>query len=249
MTDSVFTSFGALDLPVSDEDVSGSLVSLDPARDRLLAWFAAAINAEFQSVWTEVLAALPSGHGLGANPVADTLPFEPTPRLMKERKAAWPLLALHRTGSPTFESLTLEDDRMTQNWQAHYILGPMDLEKQRRLLDLPQAIAKMLAVSIRCFGHPSYESGANQIEAADLESLELVNMSGPGAARFDGDEDSTTYWAMSLELRSTENTEPNNANDQFLSGIDLTLNVGGAGSPSINPALIEAQTDEDPNAL
>ena len=248
MPESVFTSFGGLDLPVTDSDVTDSLSSLDPARDRMLAWFAAAINAEFQSVWTEAIAALPSGHDLGAAPVQDTMPFEPTPRLMKERKASFPLLALHRTGRATFESLTLEEDRLTQNWNLHLILGTMGIDGQRRILDIASAVAKTIAVSIRCFGHPAYESGANQLEAGDIHSLELVASTGPAAARFDGDDDSPTYWAITLELVTTENTSPNIAHEKMIDGLDLDMDVGGAGSPDISPSFIVASSDQDPNA-
>lgn len=244
MTSSVFTAFGGLRLPVSNQDVESSLSSLDPARDRMLAWFAAAINAEFSSAWTEATAALPGDHQLiGTSPVQDTMPLAPTPGNMGQRKSGFPLLALHRTGEATFEPLTIEDDQMTQEWHLHHILGPLDIEGERRILDIGQAIGKLLAVTVRHFGHPAYESGANQLEAGRIESLAVKDMAGPGPAQFDGDENDAIFWATRYTLETTEYTDDITGQMPPFAGLDMSLDVGGASEPDISPSFIEASTD------
>lgn len=237
MSNSVFTRFGGLSLPVTEYDTEDSLSSLDPARDRMLAWFAAAINAEFSDSWTEAVNALPGTHPLfGTTPAQDTYPGEPTRKALTERKCSFPLLALHRTGTGVIEPFSIEEDRLTQSWHLHHILGPLDIEGQRRILDIGQAIGKMLAASIRKFGHPSHESGANQIEACGLKDLKITAIDGPGPARFD-DGDDSVFWATRYTLTTVENSEPLTEQMGWFEGADLSVDVGG---PEIIPDLVEA---------
>lgn len=247
MSESVFTAFGGLQFPVTEADVTDSLSSLDPARDRMLAWFAAAINAEFSSAWTEATNALPGNHQLiGTSPVQDTLPLATTnlKKALAQRKSGWPLLVLHRVGEAAYgESFTLEEDTRKQSWHLHWILAPLDLEGERRICDLGQAIGAMLKASIRRFGHPAYESGANQIEAAGLGSLELETHLGPGAVGFDDDEDDSIYTSTVFVLNTTEYTSDITDHMQPFAGFDVSLDVGGAGETDISPDFIEASTD------
>jgi hypothetical protein len=155
---------------------------------------------------------------------------------MGTRKAGFPLLALHRTGTPTFESYSIEEDRMTQDWYLHHILGPLDIEGERRILDIGQAIGKMLATTIRSYGHPAYESGANQIEAASLKSLAIRSMDGPGPASFD-DGDDSVFWATRYTLTTTEDSESLTEHIGDFEGADLSVDVGG---PEILPDFVEA---------
>jgi hypothetical protein len=205
----------------------------------MLAWFKAAINAEFSRSWESACLALPPGSVLfNTLPAQDTMPFEPTSKIMRERKCGFPLLALHTFGDPEFEPLTLEQDRLRRDWKLHYILGPLDLENQRKILDICVAIGKMLRVSIRKFGHPAYESGANQIELAGLSSLELTKIEGPGSARFDGEEDSPTYWGAVFTLVTTEDSDDIIDQIAEFEGADLSIDVGG---PEILPDFVEAR--------
>lgn len=238
MTNSVYTRFGGLSLPVSDADVADGLALLDPARDTMLAWFTAAINAEFSSAWTAATSSLPSSHKLlGTLPVQDTLPGQPTRRTMQERKAGFPLLALHRTGTATFESSLLEEDILTQDWHLHHILGPLDIEGERRILDIGQAVGKLLAASIRAHGHPAYQSGANQFEESSLKSLVIRNITGPGPASFN-DEDDSVFWSTLYTLTTTEISTSLTKQMSEFDGADLSVDVGG---PEILPDFVEAQ--------
>lgn len=242
MSDSVFQKFGGLELPVGIDDVTNSLSSLDPARDRLLALFASAINSEFADVWTEVTAALTTGSKLASTtPVQDTLPDEPTIELIQQRKISYPLLCLHRTGEATIAPFLMDEDILTQQWHLHYILGDLDIDGTRRLLDICQAIAKLVAAVIRDYGHHSYESGANQIEAADLNSLRIVSYIQPGRARFG--EDGPVFWATRITLESTEVSAPITDQLSDFNGMDMSFNVGGANEEDISPDFVSASTD------
>lgn len=243
MTQSLFQSFGGFSLPITDEDTEGSLTALDPGRDKMLAWFKAAINAEFASVWTEATASLPSGHKLvGTQPVADTYPGEPSAAVIQGRKTGWPLLALHRTGEATYETELIDRDKLTQQWHLHYIIGPIDIEGERKILDICQAIGKLVAMCIRAFGHPAHESGADQLEAANLTSLRIVNSTGPGQAVFDEGDD-TKFWATRIALESTELVDDVTAHEQGISGVDVSVDASGAGHPDVSHDFVEGQSD------
>lgn len=243
---SAYQTFGKLSLPISEDDITDSFSVLDPVRDRLLALFTAAVNDEFGSAWTTVTATLPTGSKLiGTSPVQDSHPGEPTQSLMTTRKAGFPLLCLHRTGEPVFEQYLMDQDKLTSQWHMHWILGPLDLEEQRKLLDLGQAIGKLVKMVERDFGHRSYESGANQFESATggLMSLRLLTHTQPGAAGFADDDQNLTYWAVRYTLETTELVTDLTDHEADLEGLDFSADVGGANEADISPDFVQASTD------
>jgi hypothetical protein len=242
MSDSVFQRFGALQFPIPIDDVEAGLTSLDPARDILLELFAAAINYEFDSAWTIATRSLSGDHKLqNTRPVNDTLPCEPVIEVIRERKLSFPLLCLHRTGEATLTPWLLDEDVLTQQWHLHYVMGDFDIDGQRRILDICQAIPKLVACVVRDYGHRSYEDGANQLEAADLSSMRAVSYTGPGRAQF-GDE-GPIYWAARITLETTEVSEP--LTDQIgpLGGIDGSVDVSGAGDSDTSFDFVQFSTD------
>lgn len=245
-TNSAYQKLGNLSLPVSNADFSDdpSFSLLDPVRDRLLELFTTAINDEFGAAWTIVIAALPSGHGLGASPVTDKYPAEPTAELMTERKASFPALFLHRVDEPQFESHTMFADKLIQDWHMHWVLGPLDLEARRRILDLGRSIGFLLKAIERDFGHKSYQDGANQFEPSvgNLMSFEMTGHTQPGAARFDGDEENRTFWATRYTLRTSEIVEDLFDHEAEFQGIDGGVDVSGANHPDVSPDFIEFDT-------
>src|SRR5574342_1383451 len=255
-TDSMFQRLGGLELPVRTADIGTTwLAALDPVRDQLLKLFESAINSELSEAWTKV--ATTSGKTLEATPVADTLPDEPTEKILTQRTCKVPLLALHRDGTATYEQQTLEITRLTQPWALHYILGPLDVIDARQLKDVCVAVAKIVALVIRKRGHASFESGALQFfGTADpslgektckspLTSLRIVSHEGPGQAAFGGEASTITYWASEMKLESTEISGYDEEAEVPLDAADITVNVGdGEGTL---PAMIVAKTDQDPN--
>ncbi len=222
--------FGGLTLPaVADED-TGTLASLDPARDQLLAFFESVINSEFAEAWATAAAALPTGHPFSdlATPIADTFPDEPIQQVLTQRSTRFPLLALHRSGAATFEDFVLDRDKLTQPWTLHYILGPLDVIDQRRFKDLCQAIPKTLRMALRQRKHLSYQDGALQFfgNTSSFASIDLVSYAAGNAVFADGD-NAVRYYATEMALQTTELSDHIEGSDETtLEGADLRLHLG-----------------------
>ena len=248
----MFERLGGLELPVRGSDIGTTwLAALDPQRDRLLDLFASAINSELGEAWTKAKQGFRKG--LGDRPVATKLPDEPTESLLTQLKTPFPLLAIHRSGTGTYEEFTLEITRLKQPWSLHYILGPLDAIDQRQLKDICIAVAKIVALVIRRRGHQSFEGGTLQFfgdgspEApAPFSSIKIVSHEGPGQAVFGGAASGTIYWAIEMRLETSERSSyVDDAHGCELDGADITIGVGG--SEGVLPAMIIAKTDQDPN--
>lgn len=244
-TDSVFAGIGDLHFPIDTARVraDGTLISLDSGDGLFAALFKSAINSELGDAWR--LAIGGSHASFGSLPVADTLEAEPTAALMTQRKAAFPLLCVHREGEGTFDQLTLYDDRLTQMWAVHYIMGPLDVAGQRKLGDIAVAIAKLISLVVRQRGHKSYDNGRPQFfeGKGGFSSVTVKSMLGPGAARIDGDAESPSYFAMTVMIETTERTSESLDDVVLFDGFDLSVGVGDA--QEIQPDAIEASSDPD----
>lgn len=256
---SLNTSFGGTSFPLDAGTAAstGNLTHADPARRKLIELFEAAINAEMGDAWRAVVgyASGPTGFGsthklYGTLPVSDTLELRPTQAHMTQRKARFPLLALHRFGRPLIEAQSLYQDRLTQTWLLHWILGPADTAECHRLLDVAQAIPKLIALIARANGHPAYESGAAQFgteSESGIGGIEVVGAEGPEQAQFAGDENGVIYYALTVEIRTVEYTDPGGEDslDNFgdFEAADFKVRVGG-GEGAIG-GLLDFSTDVD----
>ncbi len=250
LDESLLQSYGGLVLPAVEDTANGALTSLDPGRDMLLALFEAAINSELGAAWTAVTNALPAGHRLrGTAPVQDTLPAVPLEQALTQRKSGWPLLCLHRDGRGEFAEYVMERDKLVQPWKLHWIVGPLDIIDQRKILDVGQAIAKVLRLVIRKRGHKAYQSGALQFfgDTGAFSSVELTGYSGPDQAVFGGDKSSTVFWAAEADIVTNELSDfVEGSEESELEALDLTLGVGGG--EGILPQLVLASSDAEPDA-
>jgi hypothetical protein len=251
-SDSLYQRLGGLELPVRESAIGSTwLAALDPGRDLLLDLFATAINAELTEAWVKAR----QGHRekLGELPVSQQLPDEPTESFLTQLKPKFPLLALHRAGTATYDGVTLEITRLTQPWTLHYILGPLDAIDQRQLKDICVAVSKIVAMVVRKRGHKAFRDGALQFfgtnspdEPSPFTSLRVVSHEGPGQAAFGGSDSSTIYWAIEIRLESTEVTSYNeDAEASDFDGADITIGVGGG--EGVLPAMVVAKTDQDPS--
>lgn len=235
-------------MPAVEDSTNGTLTSLDPARDTLLELFAAAINSELGAAWTAVTDTLPAGHKLsGTSPVQDTVPSAPSEQLLTQRKHGWPVLMLHRDGRGEFSDHGLELDKLTQPWKLYWIVGPLDIIDQRKILDIGQAIAKVLRLVIRKRGHRAYQNGALQFfdDTTPLSSVELNSYMGPAHAGFAGESSTVQFWALEVTLTTTEiSADLEGSSGSDIEAIDLTLGVGG--EEEIMPALVLGQSDAEP---
>ena len=235
---------GDLSFPVDATEVTDTLCPLDPARARLTALFKAAINAEFGDVWTTVTDTLSASHPLyGTSPVQDTLELDPSHKTMTERKCAFPLLCVYRTGEGAQEQHTLFIEKFTDKWGVDYFLGPLDVGDVRKLQDICNGIVKLISSVVRRRGHPAYESGALQFfpDLGGLAEVTVKSHVGPGQAKFAGDESGTVYYALSIILETVELLKDEDAEAGDFIATDYSVAVGS--SEELVPDLIEAATD------
>lgn len=242
---SSYEKFGGLDLPVFSADVDDTLNALDPAVHTLAELFKAAVNGELSEAWAKVTGNLPAAHPLFASSaVSDTLELEPTPQVMTQRKQAWPLLCVHRTGTATYEHHTMQLVKLTQPWALHYILGPLDIGDLHKLNKVCIAVAKIVDMVIRDRGHRNFESGATQFfegTSAHFSAIELKSHEGPGQARLAEGGDSLIYYAITLNLETVETVKDKVEAYGDFAGTDYEVGVGdGEG---IYPGLIYAASD------
>lgn len=254
MVDSLYEKFGGLSLPVAATDVTDTLAPLDPARDTLARLFEAAINAELGPAWGTVTASLPATHVLvkdGTNPVNDVLLLEPSPSVMQQRKTAFPLLCVHRTGSPRFEqrSVAGQVEALIQPWDVHYILGPLSADDLRRFGDACIAVAKILRLVIRKRGHPAYQSGALQFfpgsfdvgQVGTLGAVQMTGYDGPGQAQYVAGPEAPTYWSIIMHLETSEYTTEDPETFGNYEAADIAIAAGDADE--LLPNMVQMQTD------
>jgi hypothetical protein len=233
-------NLGKLSFPLDPQDFGTTLVPLDPARHVLAELFKAAINAEFTAVWRKVTTRSLSD----TLPVADTLEMEPSIQVMQQRKAVFPLLCVHRTGTANLDQITLFEDRLTQQWAVDYILGPLDVGDARKLQDICLAITKLIRLVVRQRGHAAYQSGALQFfhDTAQLASIEVKSIEGPGQASFVGDPKSTLYYAVTVMIETTEITGDD---PDFYGPLQATdFDIGLGNDADIIHGLLYAGTDQ-----
>jgi hypothetical protein len=234
-------NLGTLSLPVNIPTVTTDqgLKSLDPGRAFLASLFRTAIRSEFTAAWTEACKGIDPAEKLSTtDPVADLLELEPTGVLMTQRQAAFPLLAVYRSGRGEYQSHTVYADKLTQPWTVDWILGPASVARTRQLLDAAVAIAKVVARVCFLGGHPDFSGGD-----VPFAQLRMVSHEGPGQAKFAGDEGGAVYWAITLSLETTEYvTQGEGAElDGIFEGADYELGVGGAPE-GVMPGLVYAST-------
>ncbi len=235
MIDSVFQGIGAVKFPLKASDFTTTLAPLDPARTTLLELFKSAINSEFSEVWAQVA----TRSLVGKLPVQFTLELEPTAALMTQVKPEFPLLSVHRTGTGTFDQISMFEERLTQQWAVDYVLGPLDIGDVRKLSDICVAVAKLIKIVVRQRGHRSYQGGAVQFfaETGGLASVEVKSFEGPGHAQFAGDD--KLYYATTIMLETTEIT--NDDLDAYVTGDGTDLSIGVGSETEIVRGLIYAQ--------
>src|SRR5260221_1422066 len=233
MTDSLFQRMGEMRMPTKASDVGAelTLAPLDPARDAMLALFAAACNAELGLAWAAVAAGTPLA---GKSIVEDTWPGAPSPELVLQRRCDFPCLFLSRDGKGEYSDHSLALKQLKQTWGLHYIISPVDIGDFRKLGDILVRVGATIMATIERKGHPSYLSGAAVLYSAGLAVLNLSSVQA-GQARFaDGDKSAPLYHSLSCELESVEiaGSIPGTATDWRGTGYSIsTGNADGLIQP------------------
>ena len=242
---SLYESVGGVTFPVNPDDFTTSFAPLDPARDLLLDLFKTAINAELSEVWEKVTSTVTQAGSkyAGTLPVQDTIPGRPSLGMMQVRKTGFPFLALHREGDAEFEEYLMDEIRVKQTWNLHYIFGPGDVEVERKLLDFSQAVRALVFLVIRQRGHKAFDGGAIQFFPGNgtLSSVKLTKCTPVGKAIFNEDE-TAAYWAMVMTLETTEDSSYNEDAIMDLEGIDL--NAALADGQEVLADFAQASSDQ-----
>jgi len=249
MAEHLLRRFGDFSLPVDSTDVSdGQLFSVfDPALDRLISLFRTAINVELggevesvttTSVWRVARTGTTLVESL---PVASTLWERPTRSVLRERQLPFPLLAIYRLEA-THDEWTLNIERVTQRWGLDWILGPLTAADARRLTGAMNGVKNVIQLVIRDQCHPAFEGGAVQFfrDTGGLSTFKVVT-SQHGLADFGEQAEGHEFYALTMQLESTELDEEVDGADPPFEGVSLTLGVGG--SDGILPTAIEARTE------
>ena len=248
MTEHLYASWGGLTLPIPDSAVDGSnlnLTDLDPLTAQLVGLFAQAIRSELTTVWSTVCAALPTDHPLrgSTDPVADTLEQEPSSDVLRERKTAWPLLAVHRTGEVEFD----ERGDQVEQWLVHYILGPRQgVVEDRKLGAALPTVARIISLAVEEKSHPDYQSGALCFfgdTLADEPLARMISVKGwnVGTGKFTDEERGPVYPALLLSLNVLEGFTWNA--EAYGPCTGMYVHVHGGDAEQLVPDLVIADTD------
>ncbi len=235
--------FGGLSFPLDENLFEGTMIALDPARSRLLALFAAAIRYELGPAWRKSIAG-------SASPLSNTIPVEstfeldPTTHLTKQVNMKYPLLCLHRIGSQTWSSHTLQIDKCEQDWNLHYILPNLDVGDTRRFSDILRVIPEIVRRVIRNRGHIAYDNGELQFfnDKGGLGSINMTSVES-GQARFAGQVESPVWLATTITLHTIEYGTDSEEEFGEFEGVDWNIGVGD--STGTIPNMIEAYSDID----
>lgn len=231
----LYTKSGALTFPLDPADFTETLTALDPARDTLLALFESAINDEFGTAWSAVVAGVEPL--AGTSPVESTWPGPPSLELVQHLKKDFPCLFLYRDGESEANEYTLAQDQIAQNWVLDYILTPLAADDFRKVGDIFVGVVKLLQRVTKRKGHPSYQSGSLVTTGTGLSSIELTKHKW-GGAKFS--EDSPTYLALTVQFRTTELTTFVEEDGDFTA---FDLDAGTGNSDGLVDPLISAASD------
>lgn len=241
ITSPLVGDFGDISFPLHQNGIDGTFINLDPARSRLLALFAAAINYELGTIWDKGIAGSASPL-TGKRPVQSTFELDPVTHLTKQVKLDYPALCLHRVGEQSWSPHTMQVDKCEQEWNLHYILANLDVGDTRRFSDLLRVIPNIVLRVIKQRGHVAFEDGALQFfkNKGGLGSIEMTKVES-GQARFGGQVESPVWLATTITLKTIEYSTNSETEFGPLEGIDWNIGVGD--STGIIPNMIEAYSD------
>lgn len=243
----MIAQWGGVSFPLNPADFTTSFTAGDPIRSLLLGFFRAAIEAELGDVWTAVSATLEAGHALRSTDVIeDVLELPPSHQVMQERKAGFPLLALHRAETRAYKFIGLQRQR-EQDWHLHFILGPLDIGAARKLLDAGLLVEAVVDSIVKQRRHDAYNGGATPFgDGSPIDKISVTGAEGPGQALYGGDKDNgTVYWSTVITIQTTETgreiASDGSTGDPVLDG--ASYDVGAGSDEGVLPSVVLADTD------
>lgn len=249
--DFLYQKFGDVEFPTLDVQNAQLFSALDPARDKLLAFFRAAINQEMGGGTNAVTAT--SAWGIArvgtslssALPVQDVCYLAPTPDLMREASWNFPLLCCYRT-SATHEEFSLQRELIRTTWGVDYILPPLPADDRRKLAAMLAGVRALLTLLVRKRSHPAYQNGTLQFGQGygGFDTMRIVS-SVEGPVAFSDQTGGNFYYAVHLDIETTELDDTLPGTTTPFEGVDISVGVGG-GDGTL-PNAVEARTDTNPD--
>jgi hypothetical protein len=203
---SLYGGYGALAFPITLPVGIDVVDALDPGQYSIANLLKAAINAELGVAWKQICNRLSEGHHLvreNALPVAEIVDQEPSPALMGQRFAGWPVLAVYREGEPKTSGYNLYETQTEQQWAVDWVAGPLDAGDQSRIGKFALAVASIVRATIEVGFHPAYQNGVRQF-FGQFYRIDAIGQQGPGVAHVLGDEKGNGYYGVSILLQSVE---------------------------------------------
>jgi hypothetical protein len=240
---SLYRKVGDVSLPIEEADLTANNVFPDPARDTMLALFQSAINAELATPWA---AAVNGTEMEGSDPVQQVLPLEPSSAMLRQWKAGWPLLCLHRVGEAEYAERTLSIDQRTQNWELHYIMDALAIDHIHRVQAVADVwVPTIISQTIERQGHPQYESGAVQFGTGKggLARVWLRSIT-VGQATFAQGDGAPIHLMCTMGIETLELAS--DADGAFADLEGASIGVGVGGPEGILPDVINVDTNHIP---
>lgn len=247
--DFLYRKLGDVEFPLLPVQNAQLFSALDPARDKLLAFFKAAINQELAQSTTTITAGSPwalatAGTTLSsAMPVQDVCYLQPTSDLVKEASWGMPLLCCYRT-SAVHEEFTLYREVVRTTWGVDYILPPLPADDRRKIAAMLPGVRALLTLLVRRRSHPAYQDGALQFgQGYGGFDVLKVTASNEGPVAFSDRENSNFYYAVHLDI---ETTELDNTIETLTTFDGVDLSVGIESDSGTLPDAVLARTDTNP---
>ncbi|HEY3495278.1 MAG TPA: hypothetical protein VGK73_11355 [Polyangiaceae bacterium] len=201
----------------------------DPVRLVLLDLFRAAIINRFSLTWATVVAEIP-GLSATTSAVEDFYLAPLTEQLLQERKFAFPFLLFDRVGTAEYADATLTEEKTTQQWDLHWIVGPLRIGELYRLRSALNKLLPDLIKDVCGRGgvHPAYNDGQSVFGPGGipLGSMRLVNHNAD-ALPVQNAGNVTLYHGVTMRIETTEfDAEPVDAYPTFLTAA-VSIAVGG----------------------
>jgi hypothetical protein len=239
--DSLYRRVGGAEYPYTQADVAASSAIVDKIQEVLLSLFSAAITSELSDAFEMAS----SGTELASKPVvADAWPGLLTPAVMKQRKAAFPLLAVGWMGSAEWAEHTLGIDKVTRKWAVDYVLGPLDVGSAQRLENILHKVGALLQLTCRNRGHKSFRDGAVLWGSDTEEPISTIwwDSHEAGQAAFSTDAGDTIYYALSGRITTTE-TDSDIAEYDDFTGASFDTTLDGS------EVEVDAETEHIPEMI
>jgi hypothetical protein len=204
MAASMYGGYGATSFPLQIPLGNHAIDFLDLQQACIGLLLKDAINAELGDEWRRICSRLEDDHFLnrspGALPVVHVVDMEPSPAVLGQTFAQWPILAVYREGTPTTTQQNIDGESGTaEPWAVDWVIGPLDHGDQARVGKFANAVANLVRYVTSEGFHPAHQNGVC-VTVGIFSQLHAKGQMGPGVAQVIGDEKGNGYYGISIQL-------------------------------------------------